>query len=413
VSRRGPLRTLHGWFGVAVVALGSATASAQPSFQELVDATAAGETLRPPPGLYAGPVVIERPIRIEASGDVTIDAGGVGTVVSILTDGAVVRGLVLRNSGENHDTIDAGFQVRGNGNEIADNVIEDCLFGVDLQQSNGNRVIGNRIRSKPLGLGLRGDSVRLWYSFENEIVGNDIADVRDMVVWYSARNRIAENSVSGSRYGLHFMYSKENRVERNVYDRNTVGVFLMYSNGVELRGNRINGSVGATGMGIGFKESSQVLVQGNSILNCARGIYLDVSPYEPDTINRFLSNRIAYNGVGIVFHNDWEGNEFRGNDFDGNFTQVGVRGGGGATRHVWEGNRWDDYRGFDRDGDGTGDTPYQLNAYSDRIWMDFPKAAFFRGSPLFEAIDFLDRLAPFTEPTVIVKDPFPRLAVAE
>jgi nitrous oxidase accessory protein len=182
---------------------------------------------------------------------------------------------------------------------------------------------------------------------------------------------------------------------------------------VEIRGNRITGSVGAIGMGIGFKESSDVLVEGNTIVYCARGVYLDISPYEPDTTNRFLSNRIAYNSVGVEFHSNWHGNVFRGNDFDGNFTQVAVRGGGGASDHLWEGNRWDDYRGFDRDGDGRGDTPYELYAYADRIWMQVPPAAFFRGSPLFEVIDFLDRLAPFTEPTMILRDSAPQFTLAE
>jgi nitrous oxidase accessory protein len=386
---------------------------APPRFQELVDATPDGALLSPAPGVYAGPVEIRRPIRIDGRGEVAIDAGGRGSVVRILTDGASLRGLVLRGSGENHDTLDAGVQVRGNGNTVEDSVIENCLFGVDLQQSKRNAIRRNRIRSKPLPLGVKGDAIRLWYSFENEIVGNEISDVRDVVVWYSSDNLIAENSVSGSRYALHFMYSQRNRVERNRYAGNMVGIFLMYSDGVEIRGNRITGSVGATGMGIGFKESSDVLVEANAIIYCARGIYLDISPYEPDTTNRFASNRIAYNGVGVEFHSDWHGNVFRDNDFDGNFTQVAVRGGGGANDHLWEGNRWDDYRGFDRDGDGRGDTPYELYAYADRIWMQVPPAAFFRGSPLFEAIDFLDRLAPFTEPTMILRDSTPRFARSE
>ena len=63
---------------------------------------------------------------------------------------------------------------------------------------------------------------------------------------------------------------------------------------------------------------------------------------------------------------------------------------------------------FDRDGDGVGDTPYELYAYADRIWQEMPEAAFFRGSPLFEAIDFLDQLAPFSEPTRILQDRAPR-----
>jgi nitrous oxidase accessory protein len=375
--------------------------------QALVDATAAGEVLRPPPGRYAGPVVIRKPIVLDGGGRVHVDGGGKGTVLLVVTEGAEVRGLRLTGSGDNHDGLDAGVQVRGNDNRILDNVIEDCLFGIDLQQSNDNLIRGNSIGSKDLPLGVRGDGIRLWYSRGNEILGNRITDVRDVVVWYSAGNRIAHNTVTGGRYALHFMYSKTNVVEGNRYEDNMVGVFLMYSDGVELRRNHIRGALGATGMGIGFKESSDVTIEHNAILYCAKGIYLDTSPYEPDTTNRILSNRIAYNGVGIVFHNDWHSNVFRGNEFTGNFTQVSVRGGGGAARNVWQENRWDDYRGFDRDGDGRGDTPYVLFAYADRIWQQVPAAAFFRGSPLFEAIDFLDRLAPFSEPVLVLRDDAP------
>jgi nitrous oxidase accessory protein len=399
------------WLAALAVVGWAAGAGAEPAFQALVDATPAGAELRPPAGRYEGPVVIRRPIRIEGRGVVEINAGGSGSVVRILSDGVTLRGLHLTGSGSEHDGLDAGVQVRGDSNVIEENVIDDCLFGVDLQQSDGNLVRGNRIRSKPLELGMRGDALRLWYSRDNRILENDIADVRDVVVWYSADNTIARNRVSNSRYALHFMYSRGNRVEENIYSGNMVGVFLMYSDGVVIRGNRITGALGATGMGIGFKESSDVRVEENTIFYCAKGIYLDVSPYQPDTTNRFLRNRLAYNGVGIVFHNDWEGNVFRANDFKGNFTQVSVRGGGSAGRNVWSGNRWDDYRGFDRDGDGQGDTPYDLYAYADRIWQEVPAAAFFRGSPLFEVIDFLDRLAPFSKATRVLRDAEPRFVL--
>jgi len=400
--------------GVAWVAAGplpvhsARAAEAAPPLQPLVDATPKGAVLRPPPGRYSGPVVIRRPIVLDGGGNVRVDGAGQGTVILMATDGAEVRGLHITGSGENHDGLDAGIQVRGNGNRIVGNVIEDCLFGVDLQQSNDNLVRGNRIGSKPLPLGVRGDGVRLWYSRDNQILDNRIEDVRDVVVWYSGGNRIAGNTVTGGRYALHFMYSEANHVEDNRYEDNMVGIFLMYSDGVEIRRNQIRGALGATGMGIGFKESSSVVIEENAILYCAKGIYLDTSPYEPDTTNRIVRNRIAYNGVGVVFHSDWHGNVFRGNDFDGNFTQVSVRGGGSAAHNTWQGNHWDDYRGFDRDHDGRGDTPYLLYSYADRIWQQRPEAAFFRGSPLFEAIDFLDRLAPFSEPTLVLRDEAPR-----
>ncbi|MBW2386816.1 MAG: nitrous oxide reductase family maturation protein NosD [Deltaproteobacteria bacterium] len=376
--------------------------------QVLVNATPKGGVLRPPPGVYRGSIKITKPITIDGGGNVEIDGEGRGSVIQIRGNGVTLRGLHIRGSGENHDTIDSGVSVRGHRNVIEDNTIDDCLFGIDLGQSNENVIRRNKITSKPLDLGLRGDGIRLWYSRDNQIVHNEIRDVRDIVVWYSAENLIAHNTVVGGRYALHFMYSKRNRVEDNRYSENMVGVFLMYSDGVELRRNQITQGVGATSMGVGFKESSNVLLEDNTILRCATGIYLDISPYEPDTNNRFVGNRIAYNSVGVVFHSDWHGNIFEGNDFDDNFTQVAVRGGGGATRHTWRGNRWADYRGFDRNRDGIGDQPYELFSYADRFWVDRPHAAFFRASPLFEVIDMLDRLAPFTEPTLVVRDEEPR-----
>jgi len=203
------------------------------------------------------------------------------------------------------------------------------------------------------------------------------------------------------------MYSRYNLVEDNRYYNNTVGVFLMYSDGVVLRNNYIAHASGSTGVGIGFKETSDVTVEGNKILYCASGLYIDISPFQPDTINTFSNNLIAYNGIGIRFLNDWTGNEFRSNRFIDNLTQVVVSSGKTANRNIWQENYWSDYEGFDEDQDGVGDTPYELYVYADRLWQDVPYAQFFKGSPVLEVMDFLERLAPFTEPTVLVRDERP------
>jgi len=375
--------------------------------QPLIDAAEEDAVLLLEAGTYAGPVVIDKPLTLDGQGQVTIDAGGKGSVIVIDTDGAIVRNLHLTNSGESHNDIDSGVQVRGRFNVVSDNVIDNCLFGVDLQQSENNIVRRNRISSKPFELGTRGDAVRLWYSFENTITDNTITDSRDMVVWYSANNTIARNTSSNSRYSLHFMYSRFNLVEGNRYYNNTVGVFLMYSDGVVLKNNHIAHASGSTGVGIGFKETSDVTVEGNKILYCATGLYIDVSPFQPDTINTFSNNLIAYNGIGIRFLNDWTGNEFRGNRFIDNLTQVAVSSGKTANRNIWEGNHWSDYEGFDEDSDGVGDTPYELYIYADRLWQDVPYAQYFKGSPVLEVMDFLERLAPFTEPSLLVSDERP------
>ena len=125
--------------------------------QPLVDAAPTGSVLKPPPGTYSGPVVLNRPLTIEGAGQVTIDAGDKGTVFSLQASGATLRGLHLTGSGDSHDTDDSCLDVRGHGNRIEDLVIDNCLFGIDLKQSNDNVLRGNRVSSKPLDIGLRGD----------------------------------------------------------------------------------------------------------------------------------------------------------------------------------------------------------------------------------------------------------------
>lgn len=407
------------WQGAAVAALslvtlvaGELRAEALAPFQELVDAAAADSTLTPPAGRYAGPVVVDKPLTIDGSNGVTIDGGGKGSVVVLKTDGATVRNLRLVNSGNSHNDIDAAVQVRGNFNYVIDNEIDDCLFGVDLQQSQFNVVRGNRIRSKDVDLGVRGDAIRLWYSFDNRVEDNVISRSRDVVVWYSKDNVISGNRSSGGRYSLHFMYSQYNLVENNDFRGNSVGIFLMYSDSVTIRGNHISHAVGAAGVGIGFKETSDVDIIDNEILYSATGLHLDVSPYQPDTTNRLRGNLIAYNGIGIQFLNDWKGNVFSDNLLKGNLTQVAVLGGDTARRNEWAGNYWDDYAGFDRDGDGVGDTPYDKYAYADRLWMDVPSARFFKGTPMLEVLDFLERLAPFSAPALLLRDEAPLMQAA-
>ena len=209
------------------------------SLQALIDQAKPGDVLTPEPGTYAGPLVIDKALTLDGRDQVVIDGGGKGTLILLKTDGATIRNLRLTNSGDSHNDIDSGIQVRGNFNVIKDNVIDNCLFGVDLQQSNNNIVRRNRISSKPVELGVRGDAIRFWYSYKNQATDNIIRDSRDTVVWYSQDNLIARNDARRGRYSLHFMYSHVNRVENNHYENNSVGIFLMYSDGIILRNNTI------------------------------------------------------------------------------------------------------------------------------------------------------------------------------
>jgi nitrous oxidase accessory protein len=377
-------------------------------FQDLVDAAPAGSVLNVPAGTYAGPVVLDKPLTIEGAGKVTIDAGDRGTVFSLKTDGATLRGVHLTGSGDSHDTDDSCLDVRGHNNRIEKLVIDNCLFGIDLKQSNDNVVIGNKVRSKPADVGVRGDGLRLWYSHRNLLEGNEISDSRDMVAWYSNTNTYRRNVGTRSRYSIHFMFAKDNIVEDNRFIDNAVGVYFMYTEGGVLRNNLISHATGATGMAIGFKEASNTLIEGNEIIYCAVGIGSDLSPFQPDSKIWIKNNRFAYNGIAIQFTSELGGNVVTDNVFEGNLTNVVQSGRGKAGLNEWHGNYWDDYTGFDRNGDGVGDTPYELYAYADQIWIEMPTARFFKTAPVMELLDFLERLAPFSSPELTLKDAHPR-----
>ena len=385
-------------------------------FQDLVDKAPAGSVLKPPPGNYAGPVVIKKQLTIEGGGKVTIDSGDRGTVMVLDASNSTIRGIHLTGSGDSHDTDDSCLDVRGDNNIIENLQIDNCLFGLDFKQSNKNIIRGNTIRSKDRDLGVRGDGLRLWYSNDNLVEKNQIIDSRDMVAWYSNKNLFRDNLGRRSRYSIHFMFAHDNDVIGNEFYDNAVGVYFMYTEGGTVRNNVISHATGATGMGIGFKEASGTIIENNEIIYCGIGIGSDLSPFQPDSTIEIRKNRFAYNGIGIMFNSETGYNNIIDNVFEGNLTQVAYGGHGdnnNSPKNVWINNYWDDYQGFDRDGDGIGDKTHELYAYADQIWMELPVARFFRSSPVMELLDFLERLAPFSTPDLILRDEKPRFIKPE
>ena len=376
--------------------------------QPWLDTALPGASIRLPPGVYQGPAVISKPLTLEGEGKVIIDAGGHGTVLTIKSDHVTLRGLTLRGSGDSHDAIDGGLMAEGNHLLIENNRIEDVLFGISLHRSNDSIVRHNRIRSRPTDSAERGDGLRLWYSTGNRIENNDIAQIRDITVSNSPRNRFVGNTVKDSRRALNFLFANRTLVENNHFENNSTGIIALNSDGLIIRRNRIIHSMDASGAGVALKETSSALIDGNEIVHCAHGIMAD-SPMNP--INRivFINNLIAHNITGIYFYGAKGGHIAINNTIRNNLWPVSIIGDGDPMNDTWWGNAWDGYEGFDLDGDGFGDKPYELYAYADRIWMDTPAAKFFRNSPVLELLDFLERLAPFSAPALILRDTAPRI----
>ncbi|MBK6357970.1 MAG: nitrous oxide reductase family maturation protein NosD [Betaproteobacteria bacterium] len=389
------------------------SAHADQPLQAWIDTALPGTVLRLPPGTYSGPASITKPLTLEGNGKVVVDGGGKGTVLTIKADKVTIRGLTLRGSGDSHDAIDGAIMVaEGNGLLIENNVIEDVLFGISLHRTTDSVIRHNRIRSRGASSADRGDGLRLWYSMGNRIENNDIAQIRDITVSNSPHNRYTGNTIRDSRRAFNFLFSHRSLVERNILEKNSTGIIALNSNGLIIRGNRILHAMDASGAGIALKETSAALVVDNEIVHCAHGIMAD-SPM--DAINRivFINNVIAHNITGVYFYGAKGGHIAINNTFRSNLWPVTIIGDGDPMNDTWWGNTWDTYEGFDLDGDGFGDRPHELHAYADRIWLETPKATFFRNSPVLELLDFLERLAPFSAPTLILRDTAPRMQPAK
>jgi nitrous oxidase accessory protein len=275
---------------------------------------------------------------------------------------------------------------------------------------NNSIVSNNFITSKDLDLGLRGDGLRLWYSNDNLIKKNSLIKSRDMVVWYSHGNLIEENYGEYCRYSLHFMYAGKNFVKNNRYKFNSVGIFFMYSKDTVATGNVIKSSLGATGMGIGLKDVSNFTLKNNTVIYNAQGIYIDRSPFEPDTHNWIIGNNILYNSEALHFHSLSENNIIKENVIMGNIEDI-VNDSRGSKTNENEivGNYWDNYEGFDKDGDNIGDTPHKVYQYADQLWVYNPDVKFFYGSPVISLLNFLAKLAPFSKPLFLLEDKKPKV----
>ncbi len=380
--------------------------------QDAINRAKSGSKLELPSGVYKGNIIIDKPLILDGKNQKAIIEGdGNGTVVTIKSNFVTLKNLTIRKSGSEHERVDAGVKLYKVKNcNIINNRLVDVLFGIDMQQADENNISYNYITSKPYDIGIRGDAIRVWYSNYNHLTHNYIFKSRDFVVWYSHENVIANNHGELGRYSLHFMYTGKNIVKDNVFVKNLVGIFFMYSKDTIATGNTIKSSLGTTGLGIGMKDSSNYTIKNNKILYCARGLYIDRSPFEPDTYNHIENNYILYNSEGVHFHSLSLNNIFKNNVFKGNIDDVvndsyNTR----VTENKWDGNYWDSYEGFDKNKDGIGDTPHTLYFYADKMWLLNPNVKFFYGSPVVSIINFFTKLAPISQPVKLLTDNHPKM----
>jgi len=396
----------------------TSTEAAQPgaSIAASIEAASSGDTVQIPAGTYLEQVVIDKPLVLDGGGEAVIDGGTHGDVVRITAEDVTMRGFIVRNSARTVSNEPAGIRVTADRAMIEDNQLEDVLYGIILDASDQHVVRNNRVSSiRELPAERRGHALYVYDSADSLLVGNVVDHAKDGVfLGFAVRTTVEHNEISNVRYGLHTMYSDDLTLRGNVVQDNVAGASLMYSRGVAVFDNEFSGSRSlASGYGLLFKDVDDVELVGNRIHNNRIGLIMDGAPRTPGHYVTLRGNLIAYNQVALQLFTT-TGVTFVENSFVGNLQQVESRGGDLEHRNQWSldgrGNYWDDYQGFDADGDGTGDIPYRYEGVYDDLVSHNEALRAYAHTPAQTALDLAARWFPVyrLEPSVV--DPHPLVA---
>jgi nitrous oxidase accessory protein len=376
---------------------------------DLLERARAGDALCLGAGTWVGRFVVPEGVAVLGGPGSVLRTSGVGTTVH-LRSGAALRGVTVDGSGGRFDIVDAAIRLAGDDITVDGTTVKNSIFGILSEKSRRATITSNHvIGTGGPSLGMRGDGIRLWETNDSRVEGNRVEQARDCVIWYSSGNTFRGNRVSDGRYGLHLMYSHRNEVSANVFVGNEVSIFAMYSRNLVADDNQLLWARGPAGMGMGLKESGNVTARGNLVAHNTIGFFLDNSPLNPGDRNVFSGNSVQLSDVGVNFLSSQHDNLFHRNRFKDNHTQVRVDGGGDAMAVTWSENEWSDYVGYDLDGDGIGDLPYELDDLADALEARHLDLAFLRGTPALALVSVAGHVVPLFAPRPVLRDARPWL----
>ncbi|MEQ6885475.1 nitrous oxide reductase family maturation protein NosD [Salicola sp. Rm-C-2C1-2] len=384
-----------------------------------------GDTLELEPGLFSGHYRIDTSLTLQGSPGTIIDGGGKDTILTISAPDVSVKGLLLRNSGDNLTQHESAIFIKTSGRDahIQNNRINAQGFGIWVDSAPNvlierNRITGNtEIRSQD-----RGNGIHLHHVNGAIIRDNTVCQARDGIyINVSNHNSLVANRLCNQRYGIHYMYSNSNTVRSNRSWGNRTGYALMQSTRLEVINNRAEND-----KGYGFLLN--YITQSTLRDNAAVDIKASTSPDGTRSIeggegkalfiynsqkNRIHGNTFARTAIGIHMTAGSENNEIHGNSLISNRTQVKyVSNRAQEWSKDGRGNYWSDYMGWDINDDGIGDVPHEPNDAVDRILWTYPMARVLMNSPAVELMRWVQSAFPILRPRG-VKDSHPLMRPPE
>jgi nitrous oxidase accessory protein len=378
--------------------------------QDLIDRARPGDRILVPAGVHRGNVTITKALTLDGGGRAVLDAGGQGTIVTVRGARVTLRGLTLRGSGDSFMMEDAGIKLEeSDGCVVEDCRLEDVLFGLYVAKSSRCRFQRLWIGGKNLEMPRRGDGVRLWYSDDTVLESITMVDSRDFIIWFAKGTVVRGCTVSGGRYGLHYMYCDDNRFENNRFVDNQVGGTIMYSRRITMTGNRFERSRGPSAYGMLLKDADDIVAEGNAFVDNTRGLYFDNSPQSEEASCLIRRNLFALNDAGVSILSDTRRVRFEENTFADNLVQVEQVGRSDAGKNHWSGNYWSDHVPYDADGDGRADLPYRPESTYEDLVRSHPSLALLRHSPSVAAVELAGKLFPIAHGDVTLEDASPAM----
>lgn len=374
------------------------------SIAEAIQHAAAGDTVLVTHGHFPAHLIITKPLHLKGINRPTLDGSNTGDVIRIKSPDVSIEGFIISNSGADLTAQNAGIYLEPGSDRavIRDNIINYTLFGLWIEKVKDIQVIANNITGmRNLESAQRGNGIQLYNSSGAQIIDNHISFTRDGIyVDVSNHALFRGNRLHHLRYGTHYMNSNYNIWENNESYFNRGGLALMEVRNQTVRNNRAWGN---SDHGIMLRTIQDSVIENNIVAGNGRGFFIYDAEY-----NTLHNNLIIGNHVGVHL---WAGsihNEVEGNDLINNREQIKYVASKDENWGVKTGNYWSNYVGWDRNGDGIGDVPYEANDLVDHLTWKYPAAKLLLNSPAVQTLRLVARQFPLLRATSIV-DQHPRM----